>query len=287
MGCAGGGQVNLSVLIPAHNEASYIGPCLSALLASEPFCSETTCEVLVLANGCTDATVQTAQTFQDQARARGWTLRVLDLEQGGKLNALNCGDRAATGQIRVYLDADVTVDPDLLPQLATALDTKVPCYASGHPRVSLAKSWVTRTYARFWQKLPFLNEPAPGFGVFAMNAAGRARWTQWPDIISDDTFARLQFTPSERIGVPAGYDWPMVEGFARLTRVRRRQNKGVEEIAERYPMLIPNQTPAPATTGQIAPLALGDPLGFIIYALVAVAVKTPLFASQTRWVRGR
>lgn len=71
-------------------------------------------------------------------------------------------------------------------------------YASGTPRVSPAKSWVTRAYARFWQQLPFASSDAPDFGVFAVKAAGRARWGRFPDIISNDTYVRLLFAPRER-----------------------------------------------------------------------------------------
>lgn len=280
----------LSVLIPAHDEADYIGACLRSVLASDPLPAGVGCEILLLANGSTDSTVDIARGYQDRARARGWQLHLHDIVQGGKLNALTVGDRAATGQIRVYLDADVRVDPGLLRQLVSTLSEpslSTPRYAGGSPRVSPPRSWITGHYARFWQKLPFLTDGVPGFGVFAMNAAGRARWGDWPAIISDDTFARLQFSAGERTAVPAGYDWPMVEGFARLVRVRRRQNQGVSEIAQRYPALMQNDDKHSLTAGQIARLALADPVGFAVYALVALAVKTPLFATRSTWARGR
>lgn len=279
--------MTLSVLIPAHDEADYISDCLTALLASDPLPTAMACEILVLANGCTDTTAQIARGFSAQSEARGWRLKVHVIDQGGKLNALNVGDRAAQGRIRVYLDADVVLDPPLLGQLATVLDCETARYASGRPRVALARSPITRAYARFWQKLPFLTDIVPGFGVFAMNASGRARWADWPQIISDDTFARLQFSAEERVSVPAGYDWPMVEGFAPLVRVRRRQNRGVDEIARDFPALLSHEDKQSLTIGQIAGLAARNPVGFIVYALVAFTVKTPLFASASPWARGR
>uniref|UniRef100_A0AAN0MD34 Uncharacterized protein n=1 Tax=Yoonia rhodophyticola TaxID=3137370 RepID=A0AAN0MD34_9RHOB len=45
----------------------------------------------------------------------------------------------------------------------------------------------------------------------------------------------MNFTPAERVEVPATYIWPMVEGFGNLVRVRRRQDIGVAEIAQKYP----------------------------------------------------
>ncbi len=46
----------LSVILPASNEEAWIGPCLSALLASDPVPGGA--EVIVVANGCRDATAE-------------------------------------------------------------------------------------------------------------------------------------------------------------------------------------------------------------------------------------
>lgn len=274
----------VSVLIPAHNEAAYIAPCLEALFASDPLPSGTCAEVLVLANGCTDDTVRIARSQQVPP---GWRCAVLDLPEGGKLGALNAGDTAAKGDVLVYLDADVMVSPPLLGQIALALAPDRPLYASGTPRISSARRYITQRYAGFWARLPFVSRGVPGFGLFAMNRAGRQRWQAWPDIISDDTFARLSFAPSERIRVPASYCWPMVEGFANLVRVRRRQDAGVVEIAARYPHLLANDDKYPVGFADLLRLLWRDPLGFGAYALVSLAVKTPLFRNRSVWARGR
>lgn len=272
----------ISVLIPAHNEAAYIRPCLEALFASDPLPGSA--EVLVLANGCSDGTAEIARSV---TLPQGWSREVADLPQGGKLAALNAGDTRAKGAVLIYLDADVTVTPPLLAQLAGALTPERPLYASGSPRVAPARSRLTRAYGQFWSRLPFVTDGAPGFGLFAMTRTGRERWQDWPDIISDDTFARLSFAPAERIRVPARYDWPMVEGFANLVRVRRRQNVGVEEIAKRFPHLLENDDKRSLGASGLIRLFLRDPLGFAAYALVSLTVKTPLFRSKTRWARGR
>ncbi len=277
----------VSIILPAHDEAGYIDACLGALLASDSLPAGWAAEVIVVANGCTDDTVDRARGHSRAAQARGWALEVIDLAQGGKLGALNAGDAAARGRVRVYLDADVLVEPALLAALVAVLDTEAPRYASGCPRVAAAQSGVTRAYARFWQGLPFVTEGVPGFGIFAMTLAGRTRWGDWPDIISDDTFARLNFAPEERVRVTAGYSWPMVEGFERLVRVRRRQNAGVAEVAERFPALLRNDDIAAPEAGGLVRRFLRDPVGFATYSAVALAVKSPLFRSGERWARGR
>mgnify|MGYP003678181284 FL=1 len=271
----------LSILIPAHNEALYLPGCMEALLASDPVAASV--EMIVIANGCTDDTGAVAQGYEERALLKGWALTVLDLPQGGTLNA---GEEAAQGDALIYLDADVAVSPPLIAQLAQALATGTARYASGQPNVTVGDSVVTRHYTRFWRGVPFMTRGVPGFGVFAMNRAGRARWGAWPDIISDDTFARLNFAPDERIAVPAAYDWPMIEGFAALVRVRRRQDAGVAEIEVLYPALISNDDPMDGA----APLwtrALRDPVAFGVFMAVRTAVRSPIFRSDNRWVRGR
>lgn len=270
----------VSIILPAHNEAAYIAGCLGAVFASTGV--QAPVEVIVVANGCTDATADLARGCEPD---QGWSLRVVELKQGGKLGALNVGDGMASGAMRIYLDADVIVSPALIAQLIDALDVSQPAYASGEPRVSRATSWITRAYARFWCKLPFVINGVPGFGIFAVNAPGRARWVGFPDIIADDIFVRLQFAPDERTRVPASYDWPMVEGFANLVRVRRRQNEGVAEIAWKYPDLMRNEDKA-RTKGLVGRF-FSDPIAFVVYASVAMAVKTPLFRSDNIWARGR
>jgi glycosyltransferase involved in cell wall biosynthesis len=274
----------VSVLIPAHNEADYIGACLTALLASDPLPNEQRGEVLVLANGCTDATGARAAA---QPAPPGWDLRVVELPEGGKLNALNAGDAQARGNVLIYLDADVIVEPALVAQLAEVLQGPAPRYASGTPQIAPAHSALTRAYGRFWMQLPFVQTGVPGFGLFAMNGAGRARWQNWPDIIADDTFARLSFAPAERVRLAARYTWPMVEGFYNLIRVRRRQNAGVAEITETFPALQANDDKTVLSPRQLLRLMGRDPLGFAAYALVSLAVKMPLFRSSQRWARGR
>ncbi|MBD3766188.1 MAG: glycosyltransferase, partial [Rhodobacterales bacterium] len=49
----------LSVILPAHQEADWIAPCLTALFASDPVPGGA--EAVVVANGCTDATAAVAQ----------------------------------------------------------------------------------------------------------------------------------------------------------------------------------------------------------------------------------
>lgn len=274
---------DLTVIIPANNEAAWISPCLEALLAQDAQAGRV--EVIVSANACTDATADLARAMAGAFRDRGWDLVVLDSPEPGKIGALNRAEAAARSGERAYLDADVLCDPALLGQIARALARSAPTYATGTLAVRRADSAITRAYANFWQRLPFVKGGAVGAGFFAVNRAGRARWSDFPAIISDDTFVRLNFSPDERVEVPARYHWPMVEGWANLVRVRRRQDAGVAEVYRLYPDLRRNEGKAGLPRAELLRLALLSPHGFAVYAGVALAVRRRKAGSD--WSRGR
>lgn len=271
-----------TIILPAHDEAGYIDSCLDHLLAQD---HDGPVAVVVVANGCTDDTAARARAQAPRFAARGWSLRVEELTQGGKIGALNHGDACAGPGVRLYLDADIQMGPRLLSGIMRVLDGNEPRYAGGRLVVAPARSPVSRAYARFWQKLPFVAQGVTGAGLFAVNQAGRARWGAFPQIISDDTFARLQFSESERFLVDEPYRWPLVEGFSPLVRVRRRQDMGVAEIARLFPELPPRQGHVRPGRGELLRLAARDPVGFATYAAVALAVR--LGRNRQGWARGR
>lgn len=274
-----------SLILPASNEEAEIGPCLESILAAD-WNNPDPVECIVIANGCTDETVARARDYASGFERRGWQLTVLDVAQGGKLNALNLGDETAQAEIRAYIDADVRLSPLLLHQLYRALDTNQARYASGNCVIAPAKTWASRAYRRIYRQVPFMAHGVPGCGIFAVNGQGRARWNDFPQIISDDTYVRLSFSPEERIGVAADYHWPIVEGFGNLVKVRRRQERGVEEIEEKFPHLFENDDKLPFPTKDKLRMALKDPIGFAVYSGVALVVRLTQ-TEATQWSRGR
>lgn len=275
----------ISIIIPANNEEQMIGRCLDALAHSDAVAEPV--EVIVAANACQDQTVQVARAKQTDLGALGWGLVLLDMPEGGKMHAMNRADEVANGDKRIYLDADVVVDRALIAQIAQALDTDAPRYASGAVRIAQPKSLISRAYRQIYARVPFFTQDVPGCGVFAVNAAGRARWGAFPDIISDDTFVRLSFAPSERIKTQAGYDWPIVEGFANLVKVRRRQNTGVDQVGALYPDLLGNDTKPRMSLPMLLGLLLRHPIGFLVYAGVTLSVKLTPDRNPADWSRGR
>jgi glycosyltransferase involved in cell wall biosynthesis len=92
----------LSVVIPIHNEASYLPGALSALCAELDALGETY-EVILAENGSTDGTHRVAA---DLAAATPATLRVLHLPEPNYGAAMRAGFGAATGRWVVNFDID-------------------------------------------------------------------------------------------------------------------------------------------------------------------------------------
>ncbi len=101
-----GHERGISVVVPAHNEAGVLAPTLRAVIGQT---FHGTIDLVVVANGCTDETVQVARSLADEASTRGHSLRIYELEEPGKAGALNLGDRMKWFVCTMYLDADVTL----------------------------------------------------------------------------------------------------------------------------------------------------------------------------------
>lgn len=95
----------ISVVIPAHNEQEYIGRTLAALHRQ----NYRWFEIIVVANGCTDRTA-------DMAVGKCHQLVVLSQKNLGV--ARNLGARLAKGELLLFLDADTTLEPMALREIA-------------------------------------------------------------------------------------------------------------------------------------------------------------------------
>lgn len=279
-----------TLIIPSYNEENYVGACLDAVRQQAALVSGHGIQVIVAANACRDRTVEMARMAEAGLRAAGFDLLVLDIPEPGKMNALNTAEVHARFGDRVYLDADVLISPPLLAEMAKALDRPEPVYVSGTVNIPRSESWVTRAYARVWSRLPFVRDGVPGIGLYAFNAAGRARWGEFPTIYSDDRFARLQFAPQERVKLQATYDWPLPLGFANMVRVRRRWCEGNDELHEVYPELMINDSQrnnSPSNALSLLKTPLSSSVFVAIYLVSWALAKTRSRNGAFHWRRGR
>lgn len=223
-----------SVIIPACNEERVIGRCVRALMRGGRAQDEL--EIVVVCNGCDDATA-------DIARRIGADVKVVETPVGSKFGALNLGDTAATRFPRFYVDADVALEGDALRRLTDQLRAGDKLAAAPRARFELAGcSWAVRAFYRINDLLPSSREGIGGSGVYALSEAGRKRFGDFPNVIADDGFVRLQFREEERVTLSDCTSTVYApRTLAELVRIKTRSHLGTAQLRRMYPHLWQNR----------------------------------------------
>lgn len=210
-----------AVIIPAHNEAATISRTLQRL---EPVLATGRVELIVACNGCTDQTADVAARFDG--------VQVLELETASKIEALNRADTAARLWPRIYLDADIELEPQALKMVVEQLATGRSLAARPSFRYEVgAASWPVRAFYRARRRIPSTNRALWGAGVYALTKAGHDRFGSFPSLIADDLFVDLQFTAEEK----AVLDTPAVtvhtpRNASALLRILHRNYRGQTQL---------------------------------------------------------
>lgn len=208
-----------SVIIPAHNEAAVISRTLDAL---EPVLRTGRVEVIVVCNGCTDATAELAASVPG--------VQVLDCPVASKTAAMNLGDAHATRWPRVYLDADTVITPTALRRLLESLTGTVLAARPSFRYDDSGATWPVRAYYRARRRLPSTQRALWGAGVFALSKPGHERLVEFPDVTADDYYVDQLFSAEEKLIVPT----PPVQvrtplNTASLLKILRRTVRGPAE----------------------------------------------------------
>jgi glycosyltransferase involved in cell wall biosynthesis len=103
-------EPDVSVLIPARNEAGYIRGALASV--ADQHWPTARLEAVVVDNGSVDATAAAVRAFA--AATPGLALRLVDEPLPGLARAKNRAAAAARGRWLIFLDADSRLAPDLV-----------------------------------------------------------------------------------------------------------------------------------------------------------------------------
>ena len=132
----------LSVIVPTHNRLKLLEGCLAALEAQ----SFTDFEVVVAVDGSTDGSVTMLESVKRRAPFK---LEVLVLSHGGRSRARNAAIGAASGDVLVFCDDDVTLEAETLSRHAAFHDLFKRSaaigplsYPDGSTRFPVRPSWV-------------------------------------------------------------------------------------------------------------------------------------------------
>jgi glycosyltransferase involved in cell wall biosynthesis len=256
-----------SVVIPAHNEASVIGRGLDRLFSS----LAANVEVVVVCNGCTDATA-------DVARRTSRPLTVIELDDRSKAAALRIADSVATAFPRVYLDADVLVSGATVEAVLRHLH-RDGAVAARPPLAydTSASSWIVRRFFRARAAIPAVMGSLWGAGMYALSAEGRRRFDEFPLAVADDLFVDQLFRPDEIELV--GSD-PVVVVAPATTRGLlasfRRVFRGNRAMTARTPVAAAGRPGTGATVRDLLRLARRGPAELVdasVYASVVVVAR--------------
>jgi cellulose synthase/poly-beta-1,6-N-acetylglucosamine synthase-like glycosyltransferase len=124
-----GFQPEVSIILPVHNEAGRVAAKVHNLLELDYPADRL--EIIVVGDGCTDDSLQVANS---EGRGR---VRVIDLpDRAGKAAALNAGVAHARGEICVFTDAGILLEPTAFARLVGHFaDPGIGC-VSGEDRIS-------------------------------------------------------------------------------------------------------------------------------------------------------
>jgi len=170
---------DISIVIPAYNEAERLPPTLDRIEAYVK-ARALNAEVIVVDDGSRDAT---AEVVRERA-ARWPQLRLLSAgRNGGKGQAVRLGMAAATGTYRLFTDADLSVPIEELDRLLVPLqDGAAVAIASRglkESEIELHQPWYRETMGKVFNRLVRLwvlggiHDTQCGFKAFSAEAANR------------------------------------------------------------------------------------------------------------------
>ena len=115
------GEIELSVLVPVHNEEDSVAPLVKAVCdALKDFGKPW--ELIIVDDGSTDATL--ANTRKEFAR-EGLDLKIVELQRNfGQAAALQAGIDVARGRLLATLDGDLQNDPADIPAMIAKLEER-------------------------------------------------------------------------------------------------------------------------------------------------------------------
>lgn len=214
-----------SVIVPAHEEEGVIARCLDSLLAQSGLAGGRR-TIHVVANGCTDRTVEVARRYGDRG------VLVHETATASKIAALAEGDRVAGDDYpRAYVDADVVLGPGALDAVEEALNS--PGVLACAPRLRVALQGRPRAVRWFYDDFldnPWVTQGLLGSGFYAMSREGRGRFGAWPQVLNDDGFVHHLFAPDERRTVDAWFEIQAPHTLDALVAAKARVAVGNDEL---------------------------------------------------------
>jgi dolichol-phosphate mannosyltransferase len=122
MSSPGRGNVDVSIVIPARDEAPTIAPLVDEIAEAMSQRPDLSYEIVFIDDGSTDGTWEQIENVVDKLGDGGNVSAIQFRRNFGKAAALSTGFETATGKIIITMDADLQDDPNELPRMLAELD---------------------------------------------------------------------------------------------------------------------------------------------------------------------
>ena len=196
--------MKLSVIIPAYNEAATLATVLEAVRRVPG-----TMEIIVVDGNSTDGT----REILEREAVQGDLVPIYQLEKNGRGGALREGLLRATGDVVVFQDADLELDPACFPELlAPVLSGKADIvlgsrFLKQRPEMTFLQYWgnrlVTGVLNLFWGTM--LTDVETCYQLFRRELVKDMQFDRSDMSFTIELLLRLIRTGGRIVEVPVGY----------------------------------------------------------------------------------
>ncbi|CAM4243763.1 glycosyltransferase family 2 protein [Pseudoalteromonas ostreae] len=214
----------LTVIIPAYNEEKCIEKTLSELTNF----SSLEVEVIVLPNGCTDNTAEFV-------RAKYPSFKVVELETGSKVLAINKGlEIAKFGHVLVQ-DADVIINAESVRNILKFIESEDYLFASPNTRIIQDGSFLTNKYYSFLKLTPAYRIGMVNSGAYLISPNARDILGEFPQVIADDGYVKGTLGTANLTTIPSCYSVVMSpRTIWSLIKIKTRSKLGNMELKKKF-----------------------------------------------------
>lgn len=259
----------VAVLVAAYNEAGIIQKTLKSI-ASQRGDGSTTFAIHVLANGCTDNTVELARaTIADLSERPDMTFQVHNLKQPSKIKALNFGLQRTHAPLIFSVDADSVLSSNCFIETLELFEDPATMVGGPLPQLVVGRKHCDALLGQLQRTANICNRyyecTTPGGCMIAWR---RELAPEFPtDIAADDTWLAfraahqhgwnsVKVTRTAEVHVVGPQQWldyiKQESRFARVTRqllevfpefaqVRAQQMEVVKELAQKHLQVVKHQ----------------------------------------------
>ena len=214
----------LTVIIPAYNEEKCIERTLSELTNF----SSLEVEVIVLPNGCIDNTAEFV-------RAKFPSFKVVELDTGSKILAINKGLEIAQFEHVLVQDADVIISTESIRSILKFIESEQYLFASPTTKIVQDGSFLTNMYYSFLKLTPAYRVGMVNSGAYLISPQARDILGKFPQVIADDGYVKGTLGSANLTTIPSCYSVVMSpRTIWSLIKIKTRSKLGNMELEKKF-----------------------------------------------------